>query len=73
LTGCGTTVTMDSKIHTSMTLNCGTSSVWDQRTWHKWIYMNSNTGVYNVVKSIVDFGVGIVQNMSLRRYFIVTY
>jgi hypothetical protein len=32
-------------------------------------YINTNTGVYDVVKSIVDFGVGIVKNVSLRRYF----
>lgn len=31
-------------------------------------YMNTHTGVYDVVKSIVDFGVGIVKNVSLRRW-----
>lgn len=29
-------------------------------------YMNTDTGVHDVVKSIVDFGVGIVKNVSLK-------
>jgi hypothetical protein len=30
--------------------------------------MNTHRGVYDVVKSIADFGVGIVKNVSLRRW-----
>lgn len=31
-------------------------------------YMNTDAGVYDVVKSIVDFGVGIVKNVSFWRW-----
>jgi len=31
-------------------------------------YMNTHTSVYDVVKSIADFGIGIVKNVSLRRW-----
>jgi hypothetical protein len=35
-------------------------------------YMNTDNGVYDVVKSIVDFGVGIVKNVSFRRWGFMT-
>lgn len=31
-------------------------------------YMNTEKGVYDVIKSIVDFGIGIVKNVSVRSY-----
>jgi hypothetical protein len=31
-------------------------------------YMSTDAGVYDVVKSIVDFGVGIVKNVSSWRW-----